>query len=86
MITENSYMDDIPASTSSEEQSVRMTKDIEAILKPRGFRINIYKQQKPHYTEPHGLALVVRRCMCVCMYVCLYVCAPGSHRHVRLNT
>ena len=39
MIIETSYMDDIPASTSSEEQSVRMTKDIEAILKPRGFRI-----------------------------------------------
>jgi hypothetical protein len=38
-IMENSYMDDIPASTETEEQSVQLAKDIEVVLKPKGFRI-----------------------------------------------
>jgi len=39
IITENSYMDDIPASTDTQTQAAQLTKDIEAILAPRGFRI-----------------------------------------------
>ena len=39
IVIESSYMDDIPASTDSKEQSLQLTNDIEAILEPRGFRI-----------------------------------------------
>jgi len=39
IITENSYMDDILGSTVTEAQAGKFTKDIEAILEPRGFRI-----------------------------------------------
>ena len=39
IVMESSYMDDIPASTDSMEQSLQLTKDIEAILEPRGFHI-----------------------------------------------
>ena len=38
-IIESSYMDDIPASTDSKEQSLQLTHDIEAILEPRAFHI-----------------------------------------------
>jgi hypothetical protein len=39
ILTENSYMDDIPASTDTAEQAIQLTKDIEAVLKPKGFQI-----------------------------------------------
>ena len=39
ILTENSYMDDIPASTDTAEQAKQLTKDIEAVLEPKGFRI-----------------------------------------------
>ena len=39
LIVENSYMDDIPASTETQQEAVKLTSEIDEILESRGFKI-----------------------------------------------
>ena len=57
LIVENSYMDDIPASTNSREESLQLTKDIEKILTPKGFKIKEWIYSGSSVTEAIPMAM-----------------------------